>query len=277
MIQEKARQLVKDAQQKGKDMEVRWKDAEFQIQQEYGKAQRTIQVLFYRATTTCDNFYERINDAFQCVHNFVTTTVDEKAVALKKRCVIVNDWNIGVMRKRSKIEVQARGNPIQSYEAKFPGKSATCKPFLEVNLRPFRDRFNEQLPPQQRRIGNDLNESGSGGEQNDDDDDDDDDDDEYENVSINEYWHAPEMARESLDGEREGDDEDDMYENVSSSKYLYAQKIARKTWPVQIENEVVVRKKPKDCSFFGGERRQETLHRLIGVFKRNLGDLNLSE
>jgi hypothetical protein len=274
MIQEKARQLIKDAQQKGKDMEVRWRDTEFQIQQEYGKAQRTIQVLFYRATTTCDNFYERINDAIQCVHNFVTTTVEEKAVALKKRCVIVNDWNTGVMRKRSKIEVQARGNPIQSYEAKFPGKSATCKPFLEVNLRPFRDGFNDQFPPQQTPEGVGLNDSGSDGEQNDDDDD---DDDEYENVSVSGYWHAPEMTRESLDGEREGDDEDDLYENVSSSKYLFAQKCARKTWPVQIENEVVVRKKPKDSSFFGGEGRQETLHRLIGVFKRNLGDLNLSE
>jgi hypothetical protein len=266
MIHEHARQLIKVAQQKSKDMEAKWRDAEYQFRQEWGKAQRTVQVLIYRATTTCDNFYERISDGFQCVRKIVATSDED---ALKKRCVIVNDWNTGVMRKRSKIKVQAQGNPIQSYEAKFPGKSAAYKRhLLEDNFGPSLDGFDEQWPPDQDLVDIELRDSGSGKEKND-------DGDIHEKVNISEDWYEQKVAKRY--GERKEEDDDDIYENVSRSKYWYAQKKARKTCPVQIENEVIVRKKAKGSSFFGGDGRKETLDRLIGVFKRNLGDYHLTE
>jgi hypothetical protein len=240
MIQEQAQQLIKEAQQKRKDLETSLEDAQYKFRQECEKAQRTIQVIFYQTSAACDNFYESIHEGFQCVHDAVTSTDGDKAVALKNRCVMVNDWNTGVMNKRSRIEVQTRGDPIQSYEAKLPGKPSSHKqPNVDDHLASFLEGFeDERSLPEQDLKDIDLRNS------------------------------------ESDEGR---DDDDDIYENVSSSKYWYTQNVTRKTLPGQVENEVIVRKKTKKSNFFGGDGQQETLDQLIGVFKRKLQGYNMTE
>ncbi|KAL3925894.1 MAG: hypothetical protein SGILL_000106 [Bacillariaceae sp.] len=89
--------------------------------------------------------------------------------------------------------------------------------------------------------------------------------------------HARTQSRRREEEVREEDfsieEDDDIDENVSDDNDWYAQGMKKKTWPMQVENEVVVSKKKGEqrSSFFGGEEsRNETLDQLIGVFKRNM-------
>lgn len=244
MIPQQAQRLMKDAKQKSKDVEMGFKDCQYNFRQEYQKAQRTVHVLFHQAATSCDNFYGSIHEGFQCMHDTVTSTDEDKEVALKNRCVMVNDWNTGVMQKQSRIEIHARGNPIQSYEPKLPGKPSTTtsqRSLIDDDLAALLDGCDERSLPDQDLIDIDLN-----------------------------------IGTDTSDEDRD-DDDDDIYENASSSKYWYTQKVTRKTWPGQIENEVFVTKPPKKSGFFGDNGQQETLDQLIGVFRRNLEGYHLAE
>ncbi|KAL3907574.1 MAG: hypothetical protein SGILL_008816 [Bacillariaceae sp.] len=226
-LQKQAQRSMRKVKAKVKRMEQGVEDAKRSTSEEYGRFQRTMQFIWFKMSTTCDNFYERVHEGVQCVQETVTSTDDDKEKALKERCVMVNDWNTGVTSKRSMIEVQTRGNPMQTYEPRVP-KSST--------------RYERSLVDQDIYDGN-RDRSAS-------------------HRSILEDEDA--RDDEYLYGEEE---DDDAIEELSDSNYWYTQGMAKKSWPVQVENEVVIRKK-------GEESRQETLDQIIGVFKRNMIDYN---
>ncbi|KAG7367188.1 hypothetical protein IV203_029858 [Nitzschia inconspicua] len=240
MVNEHAQQFIKEVRQKNKELEASFKDVQDNFRQECGKAQRTVHVLFYRVTAACDDFYGSIHEGFQCMHDVVTSTDEDKAMALKNRCVMVNDWNTGVMSKRSRIEVQARGSPMQSYQAKLPGQpSYSRRSLVDCDVASFLDECDERSLPEQELL--DVNPT---------------------DVDLLE--------------DRDGDG-DSIFENPSRSKYWHTKRLTRKTWPGQIENEVIIRKKTKKSNCFGGDGQQETLDQLIGIFRKNLETYNLTE
>jgi hypothetical protein len=70
----------------------------------------------------------------------------------------------------------------------------------------------------------------------------------------------------------------DTSEEGSETNYWYTRGVTKQSWPVHVENEVVIRKKGEQRGMFGGEEsRQDTLDHLIGVFKKNMKDYHLTE
>jgi hypothetical protein len=73
-----------------------------------------------------DNVYDKINQGLEWVQQSVTTCSLNKEPTMRERCVMVNEWNRGVVRKRLKIEAQMKGTPLGTYEPKLhPSRTIT--------------------------------------------------------------------------------------------------------------------------------------------------------
>lgn len=229
-----AQSIVRGLEKKRKQAEISLEDAQYTFWQECGKAQRTARVIFYKATTTCENFYETIHEGIRCIHDTVTTTDQDKEKALKERCVMVNDWNIGIMNKRCKLAARGRSATPQKFVTRISRNTLACEQSLvdvdKARLYGFDDRSESDADLVDIDLRDDSAER------------DEDNTEHQDYVCDNEYWNTTRMRK--------------------------------KTRPGQVENEVILRKQTKSGLFGEGSSRRQALDHLIDVFKKNISEFS---
>ena len=246
--------------------------------EELGKAQRTATFVFHKAVNACDNFYENVHSTIECVNKEVKTTKEDKEMSLKERCVMINEWNRGVYSKRYRIETHAKGTPIQSYEPKLPGrqdlpkdatepKHSRIKPtperramvnynrsLADDNLSPIMEGNEELSPPPRDNDERKILDAELGIENHDD------------------------MSLWPLETQDDDDGRNDVDSEVIGDSYWYTKRMSNKACPINVENEVIVKREKQSKSFFQMETpRDETIDRIMNIWKKNLKGHKLAE
>jgi hypothetical protein len=229
--------------------------------EEWGKAQRTAKFIFQKAVNAYDNFYENVHSTIECVNKEVVTTKEDKEMSLKERCVMINEWNRGVCSKRYRIETHAKGTPIKLYEPKLPVQQDLPK----VTTEPKHSRMK---PTPERRAMMNYNRS-------------------LADVNLspvmegNDELSPPPRGhdeRETLDSELGIENVDDMSLNSGVIDDRYTKCISNKACPINVENEVIVKKEKQSKSFFESETsRDDTLDQIMNIWKKNLKGYQLAE
>jgi hypothetical protein len=241
------------------------------ICEECSKVQRTAKVVVRQTASTCSTFSENLTAGVQCIKETTESTSETKEQNLKDKCVMINEWNRGVWRKRAKIEAQTKGSPMQAYEPKIPKRA-------EVATEGYRNSFGVpiKLGPERLAMMNsrallddveltpimewseEISLSRQRGEER-----------EYlgttNNVAISLNSFEP---RDTYDSPDEGEQE-----NRIRKEFWNRQHMGALSHSTPVENEVVI----KQQKISKRTSTDDTLDRLMSVWKTNMKGFHLNE